>query len=505
MPNKITQFYYNQNATYARYLIYTLKTFMMRHILLTLFLPFACYAATAQMELSLSDAIELMYENNSSLKAAAQNIGATEYERRAVRGLRFPSVDITANYTLLQRDINIDLGGAKGIISQSANNLINNGLSSGILTPDLAKLITDGISPITSIPWSYPLQKRSLGVVAANLTLPIYAGGRIKAANDAADIELRISEYEYLALKNSLLSELVKRYYGVVIQQEVVKVRGEVHSAIRQHLYDIEAMEEEGIVAHSAVLFVRYKLAEAERDFESAQMNLTIAERALQTILSIDIPIKTTEKMFIGNNMYNAHYYISNANHMNPIISIANLEKRLAEVGSKVSRADFLPEVAIIGSGVIGSHQLSDMIPRWAVGIGVNLRLFDGLSSQNRYYSSRLMEQAANNAVESTRDNIRLLVEKEYYTLIDSHSAIISSQSLIEYAESYLTTAIEGFREGITTSSDLIDAQVELAAAKLRYADAAYNYCIALAKLLEATGMSYEFINIAQSGSPIEI
>ena len=115
------------------------------------------------------------------------------------------------------------------------------------------------------------------------------------------------------------------------------------------------------------------------------------------------------------------------------------------------------------------------------------------------------MEQAANNAVESTRDNIRLLVEKEYYTLIDSHSAIISSQSLIEYAESYLTTAIEGFREGITTSSDLIDAQVELAAAKLRYADAAYNYCIALAKLLEATGMSYEFINIAQSGSPIDI
>lgn len=203
--------------------------------------------------------------------------------------------------------------------------------------------------------------------------------------------------------------------------------------------------------------------------------------------------------------MYNADYYISNANYMNPITSIANLEKRLAEVGSKVSRADFLPEVAIIGSGVIGSHQLSDMIPRWAVGIGVNLRLFDGLSSQNRYYSSRLMEQAANNAVESTRDNIRLLVEKEYYTLIDSHSAIISSQSLIEYAESYLTTAIEGFREGITTSSDLIDAQVELAAAKLRYADAAYNYCIALAKLLEATGMSYEFTNIAQSGSPIEI
>lgn len=477
----------------------------MKQRIITILAIFAAHTATAQVDISLREAFEMMCDNNSTLKASERAIGAAEYERRAARGMYLPTIDLSANYTLLQRDIAIDLGGNKGAVTESINNLINNGVNAGILSPNIAEIIADGLSPIISQPWGYTIQKRSLGTISANITMPIYAGGRIRAANSVANIELQKSEYQYMVIKNAMLSELIRCYYGVAVQSEVVVVRREVVRGVSQHLNDAIALEEEGIIPHSTLLYVRYKLSEAERELTSAELDLRIAKRALQRVLGTEKEVNISEKLFIVDNAYTLDYYIDNSHYMNPIISIAKLDKELSSIGTKTARAEFLPEVAIVGSGVLGSYQFSDILPRWAIGVGVNLKLFDGLSSQNRYTSARITERAADDLLKSTIDDITLLIEKEYYKVIDLEQNISSCKSSIVYAESYLNSTTEGFKEGINTSSELIDAEIEAAAAKLEYIDAAYQYCMALARLYEASGMGYNFIDIALSGQPINI
>lgn len=477
----------------------------MKQRIITILAIFVAHTATAQVDISLREAFEMMCDNNPTLKASERAISAAEYERRATRGMYLPTIDLSANYTLLQRDIAIDLGGNKGVMTESINNLINNGVNSGILSPDIAEIIADGLSPIISQPWGYTLQKRSLGTISANITMPIYAGGRIRAANSLSDIELQKSGYQYLAIKNAMLSELIRCYYGVAVQSEVVVVRREVVRGVTQHLNDAIALEEEGIIAHSTLLYIRYRLSEAERELTSAELDLRIAKQALQRLIGIEKDVNITEKLFIVNNIYTIDYYIDNSYYMNPIISIAKLDKELSSVGSKVARAEFLPEIAIVGSGILGSYQLSDIMPRWAVGVGVNLKLFDGLSSQNRYMSTRIAERVADDLLKSTIDDITLLIEKEFYKVAELEQNITSCKTSIAYAESYLNSTYEGFKEGVNTSSELIDAEIEVAAARLEYIDAAYQYCMALARLYEASGIGYNFINIALSGEALDI
>lgn len=477
----------------------------MKQRIITILAIFVVYTTTAQVDISLREAFEMMCDNNPTLKASEQAISAAEYERRATRGMYLPTIDLTANYTLLQRDIAIDLGGNKGVMIESINNLINNGVNSGILSPDIAEIIADGLSPIISQPWGYTLQKRSLGTISANITMPIYAGGRIKAANSVANIELQKSEYQYMVIKNAMLSELIRCYYGVAVQSEVVVVRREVVRGVTQHLNDAIALEEEGIIAHSTLLYIRYRLSEAERELTSAELDLRIAKQALQRLIGIEKDVNITEKLFIVNNIYTIDYYIDNSYYMNPIISIAKLDKELSSVGSKVARAEFLPEIAIVGSGILGSYQLSNIMPRWAVGVGVNLKLFDGLSSQNRYMSTRIAERVADDLLKSTIDGITLLIEKEFYKVAELEQNLTSCKTSIAYAESYLNSTSEGFKEGVNTSSELIDAEIEVAAARLEYIDAAYQYCMALARLYEASGIGYNFINIAISGEVLDI
>lgn len=474
-------------------------------LVVILFFIIGITPAVAQQNMSFSKAMNVMFENNSMVKSEQYNVDMAYNELRATRGLALPKIDLIGGYTLMQSDIDMDLGGSKGVITESLKDAINQGVTNGIISSDLASLLTQGLSPITSMDWRYTLQKRSFGVVGATLTLPIYMGGRINIANRAARIALSAASYSLDATKSMLLTELVERYYGVVVARSACAVRQDVVDAIKRHLVDAEAMEEEGIVAHSVVVYAQYKLAEAERDLHDAINKVKVAEAALNTTVGIEQSINPIDRIFICNNIHNIDYYTDMAIALNPILCELRHGKQLSEEGVKLARAAMLPEIAAMGAGAIYSYQLSNMIPRWSIGVGVRIPLFDGLGKEYRYIASKSGAKSVKEEVENAQSNIILLVEKEYYNLENSISNISATRRAIDFAESYYNSALEGFREGVVSSADLMDACTELAATKVEYLNAAYENTLTLARLLEASGLSDTFIQYVEQGTNIDI
>ena len=474
-------------------------------LVVILFFIIGITPAVAQQNMSFSKAMNVMFENNSMVKSEQYNVDMAYNELRATRGLALPKIDLIGGYTLMQSDIDMDLGGSKGVITESLKDAINQGVTNGIISSDLASLLTQGLSPITSMDWRYTLQKRSFGVVGATLTLPIYMGGRINIANRAARIALSAASYSLDATKSMLLTELVERYYGVVVARSACAVRQDVVDAIKRHLVDAEAMEEEGIVAHSVVVYAQYKLAEAERDLHDAINKVKVAEAALNTTVGIEQSINPIDRIFICNNIHNIDYYTDMAIALNPILCELRHGKQLSEEGVKLARAAMLPEIVAMGAGAIYSYQLSNMIPRWSIGVGVRIPLFDGLGKEYRYIASKSGVKSVKEDVENAQSNIILLVEKEYYNLENTISNISATRRAIDFAESYYNSALEGFREGVVSSADLMDACTELAATKVEYLNAAYENTLTLARLLEASGLSDTFIQYVEQGTNIDI
>ena len=190
---------------------------------------------------------------------------------------------------------------------------------------------------------------------------------------------------------------------------------------------------------------------------------------------------------------------------LNPILCELRHGKQLSEEGVKLARAAMLPEIVAMGAGAIYSYQLSNMIPRWSIGIGVRIPLFDGLGKEYRYIASKSGVKSVKEEVENAQSKIILLVEKEYYNLENTMSNISATRRAIDFAESYYNSALEGFREGVVSSVDLMDACAELAAAKVEYLNAAYENTLTLARLLEASGLSDTFIQYVEQGINIDI
>jgi outer membrane protein TolC len=67
------------------------------------------------------------------------------------------------------------------------------------------------------------------------------------------------------------------------------------------------------------------------------------------------------------------------------------------------------------------------------------------------------------------------------------------------FAEEFLRAKRNAFREGMATATDVVDAVLNLSRARLERVQTAYEFDLALARLLEATGMVDAFLNYLNS------
>jgi outer membrane protein TolC len=222
-------------------------------------------------------------------------------------------------------------------------------------------------------------------------------------------------------------------------------------------------------------------------------------------LLNIDYDIEPSLNLFVCNNVYDVGYYIDNAIKLNPIICGVNVEKRLAEEGVKLARAALLPEIVAMGAASIYNYQVSNMLPRWFVGVGLNVTLFDGLAKERRLRAAKATAIGIDNMVENTKSDIVLIVEKEYFNMLNEKQNIDAVERSVTFADEYYHTVYSAFIEGVMLATDVTTAQVELSVAKVEYLNAAYNYCVSLAKLLAAAGLASTFSDYVENGKYIDI
>ena len=94
---------------------------------------------------------------------------------------------------------------------------------------------------------------------------------------------------------------------------------------------------------------------------------------------------------------------------------------------------------------------------------------------------------------QKAEQSVKLLVEELYNSL----QALLVSVAAVERSERFATEYLRAkqlsYREGLAISTDVVDAVLNLSRARIEMAQTAFDFDVALARLLEASGMSEEF------------
>ncbi len=444
--------------------------------------------------LSLDEAISVALSENPAMKAAAFEEKAADQERRAAIGLRMPQIGVTGAYVYMGKDIGFDFNEMKG----PAKNLAGQLLGSGMVPPELIPSIQGLLNPIMNADWFLKVQDRSLGFVGGEVTLPIWLGGKINAANRAAKINLRTAEAQGDQTRNALISELVERYFGLALARQVVEVRRTVVDGVRHHLEDAIALEQNGMIARSERLYVEFKMAEAERELANAQLQAETIASALANTLGGNAEWEPVTAMFLVEGIEPLAHYQALAEARNPLLNQVDLKRQLAEEGVRLQRSAFLPQVAAMGGGSFYNYQVAGLVPRWAVGVGVSIKLFDGLNREYKYSAAKQTVRRVGELQTKAEQDIAVLVEKLYNQMLNYRNQMTSIDASLTFAEEYLRMKNAAFLEGMASSSDLIDAELNLAGVRTERLQAAFHFDLLLAQLLEAAGSSDDFAAYAR-------
>ncbi|MBQ7310881.1 MAG: TolC family protein [Alistipes sp.] len=432
--------------------------------------------ALGQCTLSLTEAAEMTFATNSKIKATEFQALAAKRSRQAALSLFSPQINIHSGWVHAQKDLYIDINPLK---------------------PLLGSL---DIAPLLGLDWRYTIQNRNFGFIEADITVPIFTGGKIISAVKAAKTSEQIAISQGLAQRQATFTELVERYFALSLSRSAVAVRTQVLEGMQQHLKDISALESLGMATKAEVLYVKYRLSEAEQELAAATSTLNLAHTALCTTIGTESIGELTTPIFYIQAIESLDHFITLALQSNAQLSEVRSQRQLAKQNIAVHRAEFFPEIVAMGGGGF-TRNVTNILPRWAVGVGLNFKLFDGLRREYQYSAAKNTYKRVEALELATQDDIKLLVTSLYNSTTASLERILALQSSIDFATEYLQMQRDAFAEGAATSTTVIDATIELAAVRIEQLKCAFEFDTNLAKLLEAAGASDTLFDYSNSST----
>ena len=289
--------------------------------------------------LSFDDALSMMTDWNPALRAAKYEEQAARRERQAAAGLFSPVLSVGGSYAYMSQDIvfNLDLNDYKQNVQAGLGQLLP------ALDPQLQQAVGGLLGPLMGQSWeyAYTIQPRQLGFVGGSVKMPLFMGGKINAAYRAAKIGEQSVREQTAQTRNALVSELVERYFGCVLALQAADVRRQAVDGVRKHLADAVAMEREGMITESERLYVEFKLAEAERELQDAEMQLKTLQAALNNTLGTVSSGTPLTPLFVLDGIEPLDYYQQLAEMYSPLLNQVAYKQQLAHENVRAWRAAF--------------------------------------------------------------------------------------------------------------------------------------------------------------------
>jgi len=429
-------------------------------------------AALTAGPLSFADAWQRLQQTNPALQAARTEVERRTAERTAARSLRQPQIDLTASQTWIDQPIVIDLDPIRQAMLK--------------LHPTVPSV---AIPPFVTTVQGETFLKSQLTAV-----WPLYAGGRIDAAQRAGLAGEAEAQAALRQAENTLFADLVRRYYGLQLARTAQATRTVVLAGVEEHLRQAVRLEEEGFINRAERLHADVARAEARRERQKADRLVEIAGIALAGLLADEAAPAPDSPLFVVTSPLEPvqHFVAVGAAHQ-PVLDVLAARRAQAAEGIKAELGRLRPEVYLFGAKELNRGDLTLLDPDWAAGIGVRFPLWDRSDRPSRLRAARAVERRVGYLEADTRRGLRTLVEKTHREVVTAQEQFATLNETLVLARENLRVRQLAFQEGQSTSLEVIDAQLALARVETERAAAANDFVVALAALLEACGEPARF------------
>ncbi|HIF9497946.1 TPA: TolC family protein [Photobacterium damselae] len=462
------------------------KPFTLPKLALALF---ALSPIAGQAEsVSFSQAWQTVVSQNEGLAAERTKVDQAKYLQDAAWDLNLPQVSVGANYTRLDDNVEIspsDLFSSMPASGTDAGKVISQ------LAEQLSKLTgTDFNSLFTS-----QITDKDVFTSSIRAIWPIFTGGRINAAQAIAEGKTEEAKYMLAMKKQATYEDLSRFYFGVVLAEQVYKTRQEVEAGLKQHFEHAVKLQQQGQIARVERLQAEAAYDKARVETQKSKRDLEIVQVALTKLLNASSPITPTTTLFTNEQLPNLDSFLSQTLTTYPGLHLLDAKRKQANGLIDVEKGKYYPEVYLYGNyNIYDGHSLAaELTPDWAVGVGVNIPLIDNTGRSGKLKAAHSAVSQVNHLQAQAKQDLSVLVEKTYKEANQALEEYQGLQSSLNLANENVRLREKAFSQGLSTSLDVVDAELFLASIKTQRLAASYQYITSLTRLLAISGQMSEF------------
>jgi outer membrane protein len=361
------------------------------------------------------------------------------------------------------------------------------------VTADLTAVDADPGTRITAGALNNPAvyQRAAAGAMASQLLTDF---GRTTNLLSSANLAAKAENQNAVATKEQILLAVDQAFYNALQSQAVLTVAQQT-VADRQAVADqVGALFKNKLKSELDFSFANVNLAQAKLLLLDAQNNVNAALASLTAVLGFStlqnfrlVPDTTALSPPQGN----VDDLISTAFAVRPEILSLEFQSESAKKFQIAERDLLLPDIRALGAA--GDAPVRNPLVSstyWAVGINVEIPIFNGFLFTAREREAALRTQATEERLRDLRDRISRDVRTSWLNATTAYDRLAVTQQLLEQANLALNLAQARYKLGLGSIVELSQAQLQQTQAQISNAQAGYDYRLALAVLqYQTTGI----------------
>ena len=325
------------------------------------------------------------------------------------------------------------------------------------------------------------------------VTWPIWTGGSVESAINAARYAKNISDLEVYKTEAATKLSAVKAYYNYLEAIKLAEVQHESVSDYQSHLTNVQQQFDAGVVAKLDVLTSNVSLANAKQASIAADNTRDVAEANLNNIMRIPMntKINALDKDFPEPEFdITMDQAILLAQKYRWELVEADYQVRVANENLRKAKAGYMPTIAVSSGYNWSDSDFPGFANKgWSIGGSVSWPIWDGGATQAAIKKAEAGVKVAQEQLLQSRESVELEVRQDYLNILAAKEQIRATEAFVAEAEEAYKIAAVRYSSGVGTNLDVLDAELQLSTARTNYISALYNYNIGLATLENAMGI----------------
>ncbi len=355
------------------------------------------------------------------------------------------------------------------------------------------------IAPTSSIPAFGPGKFRFTPVndlsIGLSISQPVWLGGRLGLALEAANIYGRLSRAAMQAAKANLKKQIIQDYFRLSLAFEVLKITNAAYAQALSHALKAKQMFDVGMISEFDLLRAETEAKTMAPEVSRSLQAIRLAHTNLCHRLGLPgdtelLLLDSLTAIEISEPAANATDYYEIALARRPEIELIGLQKSLHEIGLKVEEKSLFWPNVFFGLGFQTQRQddhYANMSPstwsnslRW--GFSANIPLFNGFATQAKIQKARLGLRKTELAEKNLQNGIRMEFVANTSELQRAFKSVIGQQEVVKLAEKAYAISQVRYEQGLGTELEVQDVRLTLSRARMGYLQGLYDLRLAEAE-----------------------